>query len=125
MDRCVGDESELERESDAEHPAASNVWPDNCGRRVHLYHQLECTGDLHGECECNLRRGAGTDADPRYGCEQRSWRHRFGLEEVCRTRIDIRKNAEGADSQQVVSGGTATWTIRVENTGDVTLTKWW
>ena len=43
--------------------------------------------------------------------------------DVINPRIDIRKNAEGADSQQVVSGGTVTWTIRVENTGDVTLTN--
>ena len=43
--------------------------------------------------------------------------------DVINPRIDVRKNAEGADSQQVVSGGTVTWTIRVENTGDVTLTN--
>jgi uncharacterized repeat protein (TIGR01451 family) len=37
--------------------------------------------------------------------------------------IDIRKNAEGADSQTVVSGQSATWTIQVQNTGNVTLTE--
>ncbi|GEM_PF-838937 len=37
--------------------------------------------------------------------------------------IDIRKNAEGADSQQVLNGGDVTFTIRVENTGDVALTN--
>jgi len=37
--------------------------------------------------------------------------------------IDIRKNAEGADSQQVVMGQDASFTIRVENTGDVALTN--
>ena len=35
--------------------------------------------------------------------------------------IDIRKNAEGADSQQVLVGDTVTFTIYVENTGDVDL----
>ena len=37
--------------------------------------------------------------------------------------IDIRKNAEGADTQQIVSGGTASFTIRVTNTGDVALSN--
>ena len=35
--------------------------------------------------------------------------------------IDIRKNAEGADSQQALVGDTITFTIYVENTGDVDL----
>ena len=35
--------------------------------------------------------------------------------------IDIRKNAEGVDSQQVLVGDTVTFTIYVENTGDVDL----
>ena len=37
--------------------------------------------------------------------------------------IDIRKNVEGADSQQALVGDTVTFTIYVENTGDVTLTN--
>jgi LPXTG-site transpeptidase (sortase) family protein len=37
--------------------------------------------------------------------------------------IDIRKNAEGSDSQLVLVGDTVTFTIYVENTGDVTLTN--
>ena len=37
--------------------------------------------------------------------------------------IDIRKNAEGADTQQILSGGTASFTIRVTNTGDVALSN--
>ena len=42
---------------------------------------------------------------------------------VAEPSIDIRKNDEGEDSQQVVSGDTVTFTIRVENTGNVALTN--
>jgi len=35
--------------------------------------------------------------------------------------IDIRKNAEGTDTQQILSGGTATFHIIVTNTGNLTL----
>ena len=43
--------------------------------------------------------------------------------DVIHPSVDIRKNAEGPDVQQIMVGGTATFTIRVENTGDVTLTN--
>jgi len=39
--------------------------------------------------------------------------------------IDIRKNIEGPDSQQVVTGGTATFEIAVTNTGDLCLSGSW
>jgi uncharacterized repeat protein (TIGR01451 family) len=42
--------------------------------------------------------------------------------DVTNPSLNVRKNAEGADSQQIVTGGTVTWTIYVTNTGDVTLT---
>lgn len=42
---------------------------------------------------------------------------------VIRPAIDIRKNAEGPDSQTVVSGSTVTFTIVVTNTGDVPLSN--
>ena len=41
--------------------------------------------------------------------------------DVIHPAIDIRKNTEGADSQQVLVGDTVTFTIYVENTGDVDL----
>jgi large repetitive protein len=41
--------------------------------------------------------------------------------DVIHPSIDIRKNTEGADSQQALVGDTVTFTIYVENTGDVDL----
>ena len=53
------------------------------------------------------------------GAERDGQRHgERGRDQPC-----DRHPEDAGDSQQVVSGGTATFTIRVENTGDVALTN--
>ena len=78
-------------------------------------------GDLHlfaGECESDFTNVATVTGTPPVGPDVTD--NDTASVDVINPAIDIQKTP---DRQQVVNGGTATFTIRVENTGDVALSN--